>query len=268
MTVPKVVIFCDDDLVGDEKDDSARPTALSLSDALGSAYGVTDVLIRPVSVPIERILSTAHDLGERSAVCVVLTAGGGGGGGSPSATAADALERECPSPVLVLSAEDTAEECALRIARLCSPSSDEVRGRVADRLLRRRQGALIQDARIRTSSAPYARLIGGAIDAGAQITGDEVTLGDSPSAPARMRGKVRDRYDLGTRLALVTTDRQSGFDRMLAKVPYKGAVLNLVSAYWFKQTEHLVPNHLLAVPHPNVSIVKKCEPFPIEFVVR
>ena len=172
------------------------------------------------------------------------------------------------SPVLVLSAEDTAEECALRIARLCSPSSDEVRGRVADRLLRRRQGALIQDARIRTSSAPYARLIGGAIDAGAQITGDEVTLGDSPSAPARMRGKVRDRYDLGTRLALVTTDRQSGFDRMLAKVPYKGAVLNLVSAYWFKQTEHLVPNHLLAVPHPNVSIVKKCEPFPIEFVVR
>jgi phosphoribosylaminoimidazole-succinocarboxamide synthase len=84
----------------------------------------------------------------------------------------------------------------------------------------------------------------------------------------RIAGKVRDRYDLGTTLALVTTDRQSGFDRMLAKVPYKGQVLNLTSAYWFEQTKHIIPNHILCVPHPNVSIVKKCNPFPIEFVVR
>jgi len=83
-----------------------------------------------------------------------------------------------------------------------------------------------------------------------------------------MLGKVRDRYDLDDKLALVTTDRQSGFDRMLAKVPYKGQVLNLTSAYWFEQTKDIIPNHIISIPHPNVSIVKKCTPFPIEFVVR
>ena len=84
----------------------------------------------------------------------------------------------------------------------------------------------------------------------------------------RIVGKVRDRYDLGEKLALITTDRQSGFDRMLAKVPFKGQVLNLTSAYWFEQTKDIIPNHILSIPHPNVSIVKKCTPFPIEFVVR
>jgi phosphoribosylaminoimidazole-succinocarboxamide synthase len=84
----------------------------------------------------------------------------------------------------------------------------------------------------------------------------------------RMTGKVRDRYDVSDKLALVTTDRQSGFDRMLAKVPFKGQVLNLTSAYWFKKTTDIIPNHILSIPHPNISIVKKCTPFPIEFVVR
>lgn len=78
----------------------------------------------------------------------------------------------------------------------------------------------------------------------------------------------RDRYDCGKHLALITTDRQSGFDRQLALVPFKGQVLNLTSAFWFEQTKHIVENHIVAVPHPNVSIVKKCKPFPIEFVVR
>lgn len=55
---------------------------------------------------------------------------------------------------------------------------------------------------------------------------------------------------------------------MLAKVPYKGQVLNLTSAYWFEETKDIIPNHIISIPHPNVSIVKKCTPFPIEFVVR
>lgn len=84
----------------------------------------------------------------------------------------------------------------------------------------------------------------------------------------RYQGKVRDTYDLGDRLLLVTTDRQSAFDRVIAAVPYKGQVLNLTSAWWFEQTESLVPNHLIAVPDPNVMIAKKCQVFPIEFVVR
>lgn len=103
-------------------------------------------------------------------------------------------------------------------------------------------------------------------DSDRQVTGDGVEL--STATFTKRSGKVRDQYDIGDKLALLTTDRQSGFDRMLAKVPYKGAVLNLTSAFWFERTKNLIGNHVLSVPHPNVSIVKKCKPFPIEFVVR
>lgn len=84
----------------------------------------------------------------------------------------------------------------------------------------------------------------------------------------RYQGKVRDSYDLGDYIMLITTDRLTAFDRHLAVIPYKGAVLNLTSAWWFKQTQDLVPNHIIAVPDPNVLIAKKCTVFPIEFVVR
>ena len=84
----------------------------------------------------------------------------------------------------------------------------------------------------------------------------------------KYQGKVRDTYDHGKKLILVTTDRQSAFDRVLASVPFKGAVLNLTSAWWFQQTEHIIPNHVIAIPDPNVTIAKKCDVFPIEFVVR
>ncbi len=84
----------------------------------------------------------------------------------------------------------------------------------------------------------------------------------------KYQGKVRDTYDAGDKLILITTDRQSAFDRVLASVPYKGQVLNLTSAWWFEQTESIVPNHMIAVPDPNVMIAKKCGVLPIEFVVR
>jgi phosphoribosylaminoimidazole-succinocarboxamide synthase len=84
----------------------------------------------------------------------------------------------------------------------------------------------------------------------------------------KYQGKVRDVYDLGDKLMLITTDRLSAFDRQLALIPYKGQVLNLTSAWWFAETANVVPNHLIAVPDPNVVIVKKCTVFPIEFVVR
>lgn len=84
----------------------------------------------------------------------------------------------------------------------------------------------------------------------------------------KYQGKVRDVYDLGDKLLLVTTDRLSAFDRSLALIPHKGQVLNLTSAFWFEQTADIVPNHLIAVPDPNVVLVKKCKVFPIEFVVR
>lgn len=81
-------------------------------------------------------------------------------------------------------------------------------------------------------------------------------------------GKVRDQYDLKELLALITTDRQSAFDRVLAAIPFKGQVLNLTSAWWFDQTKHIIGNHVVNVADPNVIIAKKCTVFPIEFVVR
>ncbi len=84
----------------------------------------------------------------------------------------------------------------------------------------------------------------------------------------KLVGKVRDSYDFGTELALITTDRLSAFDRLLAVIPFKGQVLNQTSAWWFDQTRHIIDNHVLNIPDPNVTIAKKCTVFPIEFVVR
>ena len=81
-------------------------------------------------------------------------------------------------------------------------------------------------------------------------------------------GKVRDQYDLGDKIALITTDRQSAFDRVLASIPFKGQVLNLTSAWWFEQTKHIIDNQVIDIPDPNVTLAKKCKVFPIEFVVR
>ena len=88
------------------------------------------------------------------------------------------------------------------------------------------------------------------------------------SGGTKRTGKVRDQYEFGDRVALITTDRQSAFDRVLASIPFKGQVLNLTSAWWFDQTKHIIPNHVISVPDPNVTLAKKCDVFPIEFVVR
>ena len=81
-------------------------------------------------------------------------------------------------------------------------------------------------------------------------------------------GKVRDTYEVRDQLVLVTTDRLSAFDRQLAVIPHKGAVLNLVSAYWMEATRALCPNAHVSVPHPNVSVMRRCKPFRVEVVVR
>ncbi len=86
---------------------------------------------------------------------------------------------------------------------------------------------------------------------------------------ARYRGKVRDTYASDRRLVLVTTDRISAFDHILRQaIPFKGQVLNQLAAYFFEHTRDLVPNHVLSVPDPNVTIAVRCEPVPVEFVVR
>ena len=81
-------------------------------------------------------------------------------------------------------------------------------------------------------------------------------------------GKVRDIYIQTERLILVTTDRHSSFDRIIAHVPWKGQVLNQISAWWFEQTKDIVPNHVIAVPDPNVMVAKKMQLVPVEAVMR
>lgn len=85
---------------------------------------------------------------------------------------------------------------------------------------------------------------------------------------ARYVGKVRDVYDRGDSLLLVSTDRFSAFDRVLGAIPYRGQVLNQLSAWWFTQTSDLVANHLIDVPDPNVTLARKAEALPVEVIVR
>jgi phosphoribosylaminoimidazole-succinocarboxamide synthase len=82
------------------------------------------------------------------------------------------------------------------------------------------------------------------------------------------RGKVRDIYEKEGKVILVATDRHSSFDRIIAHIPRKGEVLNLLSAFWMDKTKDIMPNHIVAVPDPNVTVARKCAPVPIEAVVR
>ena len=84
----------------------------------------------------------------------------------------------------------------------------------------------------------------------------------------KYEGKVRDNYILNGKRIIITTDRISAFDRVLCTIPFKGQILNQTSAFWFNKTKHIVKNHVIDVPDPNVMIVKECKPYPVEMVVR
>jgi phosphoribosylaminoimidazole-succinocarboxamide synthase len=96
-----------------------------------------------------------------------------------------------------------------------------------------------------------------------------IVLESNLAYPLLKRGKVRDLYDLGDKLLIVSTDRLSAFDVVLPDgIPHKGEALNLLSAFWFKKTERIVPNHLIEVVDSRTVLVKKTEPVKVEFVVR
>jgi phosphoribosylaminoimidazole-succinocarboxamide synthase len=84
----------------------------------------------------------------------------------------------------------------------------------------------------------------------------------------RVEGKVRDSYVREGERTIVVTDRVSCFDVVVGTIPVKGQVLNRVAAFWFDRTRSIVPNHLLAVPDPNVSVVREVEVLPVELVMR
>jgi phosphoribosylaminoimidazole-succinocarboxamide synthase len=83
------------------------------------------------------------------------------------------------------------------------------------------------------------------------------------------KGKVRDVYYFGDKMAMVATDRISAFDVVLPKgIPDKGRILNQIAAYNLNATKDIVPNWVLSTPDPNVTVGFKCEPFAVEMVVR
>ena len=93
--------------------------------------------------------------------------------------------------------------------------------------------------------------------------------GSNLTLPGKQIGKVRDGYSLGNnRRLLITTDRLSAFDRILACVPFKGQVLNQLAAWWFNQTADVIANHKIAVPDPNALVAIEAEPFSVEVIVR
>jgi phosphoribosylaminoimidazole-succinocarboxamide synthase len=96
-----------------------------------------------------------------------------------------------------------------------------------------------------------------------------------PELPKPYYGKVRDCYDLpptpdhpeGRRI-LISSDRISAFDRILAAIPYKGQVLTQTARYWFEHTADICANHVMEYPDPNVVIGKRLTILPVEIVVR
>lgn len=84
------------------------------------------------------------------------------------------------------------------------------------------------------------------------------------------KGKVRDVYNIDDDLlVMIATDRISAFDVVLPEgIPYKGEVLNQIAAKFLDQTQDIVPNWKLASPDPMVTIGHRCEPYPIEMIIR
>ncbi len=84
------------------------------------------------------------------------------------------------------------------------------------------------------------------------------------------KGKVREVYELGNKeLGIVVTDRISAFDHIMKQaIPFKGQILNQMAAFSFDKVKDIVPTHIIDVPHPNVTVAKKCDSIPIEVVIR
>ncbi|HET8865784.1 MAG TPA: phosphoribosylaminoimidazolesuccinocarboxamide synthase [Gracilimonas sp.] len=97
-----------------------------------------------------------------------------------------------------------------------------------------------------------------------------ITETDIPGLPDPYKGKVREVYELGNnKIGIVVTDRISAFDYIMKQaIPFKGQILNQLAAFSFDKVKDIVATHIIDVPHPNVTIAKKCDPIPIEVVIR
>jgi phosphoribosylaminoimidazole-succinocarboxamide synthase len=89
-----------------------------------------------------------------------------------------------------------------------------------------------------------------------------------PGLGEKKTGKVRDIYAKEDKLILISTDRHSSFDRIIAHIPFKGQILTQVSLFWFENTKDIIPNHVLGNPDPNVVLAKRYKIVPIEVIPR
>ena len=91
-----------------------------------------------------------------------------------------------------------------------------------------------------------------------------------PGQKSIYKGKVRDVYNIDDKyLLMIVSDRISAFDVVLPKgIPYKGQVLNQIAAKFLDETNDIVPNWKIATPDPTVTFGHKCEPYPVEMIVR
>jgi phosphoribosylaminoimidazole-succinocarboxamide synthase len=84
----------------------------------------------------------------------------------------------------------------------------------------------------------------------------------------RQSGKVRDWYQINHLRILIATDRISAFDKVLGFIPFRGAILNMLSQFWFEKTRDIVQNHMIGVVDPNIMLITQCDALPVEVVVR
>ena len=91
-----------------------------------------------------------------------------------------------------------------------------------------------------------------------------------PGQKSVYHGKVREVYNIDDKyLLMIVTDRISAFDVVLPRgIPYKGQVLNQIASKFLDDTSYIVPNWKIASPDPNVTFGYKCEPYPVEMIVR
>jgi phosphoribosylaminoimidazole-succinocarboxamide synthase len=91
-----------------------------------------------------------------------------------------------------------------------------------------------------------------------------------PGQKSIYKGKVRDVYNINDKfLLMIVSDRISAFDVVLPRgIPYKGQVLNQIATKFLDATKDIVPNWKIATPDPTVTFGHKCEPYPVEMIVR
>ena len=164
------------------------------------------------------------------------------------------------APMLVLGAEN----CLLAMLKILSIVNPNLQESVGEYQKKRVTRMRILDSEEKYNSAVWEKML--------TFPYPDTIMADTDSLQLQFvrNGKVRDIYTVNNpdQLFLECTQKLSCFDRNVCEVPYKGHVLNLISLWWFDQTKHMIPNHIIRPVSNTGVLVKKCEPIMIEFVMR